>query len=140
MIIGARIFYSKWPCHKSNSTGSELFVKTKDLTPISPISHSSRDFYIRSYYSLLPPSVPDMLAVRTGQLTARDSHPIKSTALSADPLTPNWVNIVFIRKLFCQLLDLLLTKIIIHVHYILVVNFLLPLTYRARISVSCPYP
>lgn len=49
------------------------------------MAYSSSDFYIRSYHSLLPPCAPDMLAVRTGQLTAGDFHPIKPTALSADP-------------------------------------------------------
>ncbi len=50
-------------------------------------SYSSRDFYIRSYHSLLPPCAPDILSVRTGQLTAGDFHPIKPTALSDDPST-----------------------------------------------------
>ena len=49
--------------------------------------HSSGDFYFRTYRGLLPPRVPDILAVRTGQLTAGDLHPIKSAALSAVPIT-----------------------------------------------------
>jgi hypothetical protein len=44
-------------------------------------------FYFRTYHGLLPPRVPDILAVRTGQLTAGDFHPIKSAALSAVPIT-----------------------------------------------------
>ena len=45
------------------------------------------DFYIRAYHGLLPPRAPDMLTVRTGQLTVEDFHLIKSTALSAAPIT-----------------------------------------------------
>ena len=48
---------------------------------------SSGDFYFRTYHGSLPPRVPDILAVRTGQLTAGDLHPIKSAALSAVPIT-----------------------------------------------------
>jgi hypothetical protein len=50
-------------------------------------SYKSRDFFIRSYHSLLPPCALDILSVRTGQLTAEDFHPIKPTALSDDSLT-----------------------------------------------------
>ncbi len=51
--------------------------------------HSSGDFYFRTYHGSLPPRVPDILAVRTGQLTAEDLNPIKSAALSAVPMTPS---------------------------------------------------
>jgi len=47
--------------------------------------YSSSDFYIRPYHSLLPHCAPDMLTVRTGQLTVGNFHPIKPTALSAGP-------------------------------------------------------
>ena len=47
----------------------------------------SRGVSFRAPHSLLPPCVPDMLAVRTGQLTAGDFHPIRSAALSAAPIT-----------------------------------------------------
>jgi hypothetical protein len=50
--------------------------------------HSSGDFYLRTPHGSLPPRVPDILAVRTGQLTAGDFHPIRSAALSAVPRTP----------------------------------------------------
>ncbi len=43
----------------------------------------SRGFSFRAPHSLLPPCVPDMLAVRIEQLTAGDFHPIRSAALSA---------------------------------------------------------
>ncbi len=47
----------------------------------------SRDFYVRASRGSLPPHAPDMLAVRIGQLTAGDSHPIRCAALSAAPPT-----------------------------------------------------
>ena len=47
----------------------------------------SRDFSVRASRGSLPPHAPDMLAVRIGQLTAGDSHPIRCAALSAAPLT-----------------------------------------------------
>jgi len=47
----------------------------------------SRDFYVRASRGSFPPHAPDMLAVRIGQLTAGDSHPIRCAALSAAPLT-----------------------------------------------------
>ncbi len=37
----------------------------------------SCDFYFRAPYELLPPHTSDMLAVRFGQLTAGDFHPIR---------------------------------------------------------------
>jgi hypothetical protein len=42
-------------------------------------------FYVRAEHVSLPSHASDMLAVRTGQLTAGDSHPIKYAALSAAP-------------------------------------------------------
>ena len=53
------------------------------LTTPTKLSFSSGDFYFRTPHGLLPPRVPDIIAVRTGQLTAGDFHPMKSTALSA---------------------------------------------------------
>ena len=55
--------------------------------PTKQLLFSSSDFYIRPPHGLLPPRVPDMLTVRTGQLTVGDFHPIKPTALSAVPIT-----------------------------------------------------
>ncbi len=43
----------------------------------------SCDFYFRAPYELLPPHTSDMLAVRFGQLTAGDFHPISFAGLSA---------------------------------------------------------
>ena len=51
------------------------------LTAQSP--SSSRDVYFRAPRGLFPPHAPDILAVRTGQLTAGDLHPIRLAALSA---------------------------------------------------------
>jgi hypothetical protein len=48
---------------------------------------SSSGFSVRASLGSLPPRAPDMLAVRTGQLTAGDFHPIESAAVSAAPLT-----------------------------------------------------
>lgn len=44
------------------------------LPPCGPL-HSGCDFYVRAPHDSLPPRVPDMLAVRTGQLTAGGFHP-----------------------------------------------------------------
>jgi hypothetical protein len=40
--------------------------------------HGGRGVYIRAPYGSLPSRTPDMLAVRIGQLTAGDFHPIGS--------------------------------------------------------------
>ena len=60
-------------------------------TPVAPTANSewnlgSRGVYIRTTHGLLPPRAPDMIVVRTGQLTTGDFHPIKLTALSAVPM------------------------------------------------------
>jgi len=64
------------------------------LPPRSPLPQfllpwklGSRGVSIRASHGSLPPRASDMLAVRTGQLTAGDFHPIRSAALSAAPLT-----------------------------------------------------
>jgi hypothetical protein len=49
-------------------------------------SYGSRDVYFRAPHGLLPPHVSDILAVRIGQLTTWDFHPIKPAALSAAPV------------------------------------------------------
>jgi hypothetical protein len=49
--------------------------------------HGGHGVYIRAPYGSLPSHTPDMLAVRIGQLTAGDFHPIGSAALSAAPST-----------------------------------------------------
>src|SRR6185369_17264468 len=46
-------------------------------------SYGSRDFYFRAPQGSLPHLASDMLAVRIGQLTAGDFHPIRFAALSA---------------------------------------------------------
>src|SRR6185369_11764532 len=46
-------------------------------------SYGSRDFYFRAPQGSLPHPASDMLAVRIGQLTAGDFHPIRFAALSA---------------------------------------------------------
>jgi hypothetical protein len=45
--------------------------------------YGSRGVYFRAPWSSLPCSTSDMLAVRIGQLTAGDLHPIRFAALSA---------------------------------------------------------
>jgi hypothetical protein len=52
----------------------------------SPQELGSRDFYFRAPHGSLPPRVPDILAVRIGQLTTGDLHPIRLAALSAAPV------------------------------------------------------
>src|SRR5262249_52747952 len=49
------------------------------------LPQGSRGFYVRAYRALLPPHAPDMLTVRTRQLTVRDFHPVRLSALSATP-------------------------------------------------------
>ena len=64
----------------TDSTGSQL-AEPWTLEP------GSRGFSIRASHSSLPPCVPDMLVVRTGQLTTEDFHLIRFAALSAAPIT-----------------------------------------------------
>lgn len=47
------------------------------------LSYGSRDVYFRAPQGLLPHLTSDMLAVRIGQLTAGDLHPIRLAASSA---------------------------------------------------------
>jgi hypothetical protein len=63
-------------------------LATLTAPTVTSMMCSSGDFYLRTYHGLLPPRVPDILTVRTGQLTVGDFHPIKSAALSAVPITP----------------------------------------------------
>jgi hypothetical protein len=66
--------------------------------------HGSRDFYFRAPYVLLPSHTSDMLAVRIGQLTAGDFHPIRFAALSAASNRFNGFlrcGCTFLRALFC---------------------------------------
>ncbi len=52
---------------------------------------ASDGFYVRAPRGSLPPRAPVMLAVRSGQLTAGDFHPIGTTTSSAAPDTVrNW--------------------------------------------------
>ena len=59
-------------------------------TPVAPAAaampQGSRGVFIRAERASLPSHASDMLAVRTGQLTAGDSHPIRPAALSAAPI------------------------------------------------------
>ncbi len=71
-------------------SGLLVCLPPRSLLPIGSEPYGSRDVYIRASHGLLPPHVSDMLAVRIGQLTAEDFHPIRLAALSAayktDPL------------------------------------------------------
>jgi hypothetical protein len=59
---------------------------TTQVAPTAVRRLGSRDFYFRAPHGSLPPRVPDILAVRIGQLTAGDFHPIRLAALSAAPV------------------------------------------------------
>ena len=84
--------------HSDFSTGalsrlqSFLYVQAPRFARHSGRSHlslnlteSGCDFYVRAPHGSLPHRAPDMLVVRTGQLTTGDSHPLKLAALSAAP-------------------------------------------------------
>ena len=53
-----------------------------------PGTLGSHGFYVRAVHESSPSRASDMLAVRIGQLTAGDFHPIRFAALSAAPITP----------------------------------------------------
>ncbi len=46
---------------------------------------SCNGFYIRAHYGLLPPHIPNMLIILTGQLMIGDFHSFKFSALTAAP-------------------------------------------------------
>lgn len=58
--------------------------------PVAPtaaaLPQGGHGVYVRAERALLPSHASNMLAVRIGQLTAGDLHPIKLTALSAAPI------------------------------------------------------
>src|SRR5260370_34931560 len=56
--------------------------------PTAPLlpTKGGRGFYIRAEHDSLPHRASDMLAVRIGQLTAGDFHPMRLAALLAAPL------------------------------------------------------
>src|SRR5258705_6564083 len=62
---------SKFACHPGRSYRWRFRVQ------------GSCDFYFRAPCGSLPPRTSDMLAVRIGQLTAGDLHPIRFATLSA---------------------------------------------------------
>jgi hypothetical protein len=63
----------------------DLFTTQVAPTAVTLSGLGSRGFYIRASHSSLPPRAPDMLVVRTGQLTTGDFHPIRLAALPAAP-------------------------------------------------------
>src|SRR2546422_9848297 len=74
---------------RHHSSRSGLLVCSPPRSPL-PLRHrpqGSRDFSIRAEPASLPSQASDMLAVRTRQLTAEDSHLIRLAALSAAPGT-----------------------------------------------------
>jgi hypothetical protein len=68
-------------------SGPQVCSPPRSLLPIRPAPYGSRGFSVRASRGSLPPHAPDMLAVRIGQLTAEDFHPIRYAALSAAPRT-----------------------------------------------------
>jgi hypothetical protein len=66
-------------------SGPQVCSPLRSLPPQSKINRSGCDFYVRASHGSLPHLAPDMLVVRTGQLTTGDSHPLKLAALSAAP-------------------------------------------------------
>ena len=80
LVYGAAAFVSlqarRFACHPGRPYRSSSFLRKL----------GSRGVSIRASHGSLPPRASDMLAVRTGQLTAGDFHPIGSAALSAAPL------------------------------------------------------
>ncbi len=58
------------------------------VVPTAPLlsTKGGRGFYIRAEHDSLPHRASDMLAVRIGQLTAGDFHPMRLAALLAAPL------------------------------------------------------
>ena len=66
-------------------SGPQVCSPLRSLPPQSKINRSGCDFYVRASHGSLPHRAPDMLVVRTGQLTTGDSHPLKLAALSAAP-------------------------------------------------------
>jgi hypothetical protein len=66
-------------------SGPQVCSPLRSLPPQSKFNRGGCDFYVRAPHGSLPPRAPDMLVVRTGQLTTGDSHPLKLAALSAAP-------------------------------------------------------
>jgi hypothetical protein len=66
-------------------SGPQVCSPLRSLPPQSEFSRGGCDFYVRASHGSLPHRAPDMLVVRTGQLTTGDSHPLKLAALSAAP-------------------------------------------------------
>ena len=69
-------------------SGLQICLPPRSLLPIQPKLYGSRDVFIRAPQGSLPSLASDMLAVRIGQLTVGDFHPIRFAALSAAPHTP----------------------------------------------------
>ena len=66
-------------------SGPQVCSPLRSLPPQSKFNHGGCDFYVRASHGSLPHRAPDMLIVRTGQLTTEDSHLLRLTALSAAP-------------------------------------------------------
>jgi len=69
-------------------SGPQVCSPPRSLLPLRQHRRAAVTYYVRASRRSLPPHAPDMLAVRIGQLTAGDFHPIRCAALSAAPLTP----------------------------------------------------
>jgi len=68
-------------------SGPQVCSPPRSLLPLRQHRRAAVTYYVRASRRSLPPHAPDMLAVRIGQLTAGDFHPIRCAALSAAPLT-----------------------------------------------------
>ena len=66
-------------------SGPQVCSPLRSLPPQPEFNRSGCDFYVRASHGSLPHRAPDMLIVRTGQLTTEDSHLLRLTALSAAP-------------------------------------------------------
>ena len=60
------------------------------IYPLYGIGH--RGFYARAHRSLLPPYVPGILIIRTGQLMIADFHRFRFRALMAAPVSPDLIS------------------------------------------------
>jgi len=64
-------------------SGPQVCSPPRSLLPLRQHRRAAVTYYVRASRRSLPPHAPDMLAVRIGQLTAGDFHPIRCAALSA---------------------------------------------------------
>jgi hypothetical protein len=71
--------------HANMCSGLQVCLPPRSLPPQQLAPLGGRGVYVRAECLWLPSCTSDMLAVRLGQLTARDFHPIRLAALSAAP-------------------------------------------------------